>query len=50
MKDELWWEGGNAPHVGHFNKPKLPEPPAPDPEELMSRFKASQELEDQQKL
>lgn len=42
VKDELWWEGGNAPHVvrfrghkcktrltepqGHFNRPKLPEP------------------------
>jgi len=50
VKDELWWEGGNAPHVGHFNKPKLPEPPAPDEETLLSRFKASKELEDQQKL
>jgi len=49
VKDELWWEGGNAPHVGHFNKPKLPEPTGVDPETLMERFKESQALEKQQK-
>ena len=50
VAQELWWEGGNAPHVGHFNKPKLPEPEAPMEEVLLERYKESKALEDQRKL
>ncbi|OCF75993.1 hypothetical protein I204_03290 [Kwoniella mangroviensis CBS 8886] len=50
IKDELWWEGGNAPHVGHFNRPKLPQPPAPDEGVLMKRVQASMKREDQEKM
>ncbi|CAD6576139.1 MAG: 45 kDa subunit of RNA polymerase II [Tremellales sp. Tagirdzhanova-0007] len=50
VKDELWWEGGNAPHVGHFNKPKIVEPPGPDPTLLLQRVETSMEREKQQKL
>ncbi|WVQ74738.1 hypothetical protein IAR50_004343 [Cryptococcus sp. DSM 104548] len=51
VKDELWWEGGNAPHVGHFNRPKLPAPPAgPDEKTLMKRVQASMRREAQENL
>ncbi|WVQ99830.1 hypothetical protein IAU59_006973 [Kwoniella sp. CBS 9459] len=50
VKDELWWEGGNAPHVGHFNRPKLPAPPAPDESVLMARVEASMKREEQEKM
>ncbi|WWC71758.1 uncharacterized protein I206_105717 [Kwoniella pini CBS 10737] len=50
IKDELWWEGGNAPHVGHFNKPKLPQPPAPDPDIMMKRVEASMKREAQENM
>ncbi|KAK8854934.1 hypothetical protein IAR55_003673 [Kwoniella newhampshirensis] len=50
IKDELWWEGGNAPHVGHFNRPKLPAPPAPDPSVLLARVIASMRREAQEEM
>ncbi|WWD18915.1 hypothetical protein CI109_103371 [Kwoniella shandongensis] len=50
IKDELWWEGGNAPHVGHFNRPKLPHPPMPDESVLMARVEASMKREAQEEL
>ncbi|WWC90896.1 uncharacterized protein L201_005833 [Kwoniella dendrophila CBS 6074] len=50
VKDELWWEGGNAPHVGHFNRPRLPEPPAPDESVLMKRVEASMKREAQENM
>ncbi|WVQ81701.1 hypothetical protein IAT38_003826 [Cryptococcus sp. DSM 104549] len=50
VKDELWWEGGNAPHVGHFNRPKLPAPPNPDESVLMKRVEASMKREAQENL
>nr|ODO02354.1 hypothetical protein L204_01087 [Cryptococcus depauperatus CBS 7855] len=50
IKDELWWEGGNAPHVGHFNRPQLPAPPIPDEEVLMKRVQASMKREAQEAL
>ncbi|WRT68206.1 uncharacterized protein IL334_005181 [Kwoniella shivajii] len=50
IKDELWWEGGNAPHVGHFNRPKLPQPPAPDESVLMKRVEASMKREAQEDM
>ncbi|WVR07360.1 hypothetical protein IAU60_004401 [Kwoniella sp. DSM 27419] len=50
VAEELWWEGGNAPHVGHFNKPKLPPPPVPDEGVLMARVEASMKREEQEKM
>ncbi|WVF72615.1 hypothetical protein IAT40_007433 [Kwoniella sp. CBS 6097] len=50
VRDELWWEGGNAPHVGHFNRPKLPAPPVPDESVLMARVEASMKREEQEKM
>ncbi|OCF30657.1 hypothetical protein I316_07705 [Kwoniella heveanensis BCC8398] len=50
VREELWWEGGNAPHVGHFNRPKLPAPPAPDESVLMARVEASMKREAQEKM
>ncbi|WWC63069.1 uncharacterized protein I303_105668 [Kwoniella dejecticola CBS 10117] len=50
VKDELWWEGGNAPHVGHFNRPKLPQPPAPDEKVMMKRVEASMKREAQENM
>ncbi|RSH81382.1 hypothetical protein EHS25_006914 [Saitozyma podzolica] len=50
VKDELWWEGGNAPHVGHFNKPKLPAPPGPDPSVLFEKVKKKMAIEVQENM
>ncbi|GFZ49327.1 hypothetical protein JCM24511_07447 [Saitozyma sp. JCM 24511] len=50
VKDELWWEGGNAPHVGHFNKPKLPAPPGPDPSVLLEKVKKKMAIEAQENM
>ncbi|RXK38130.1 hypothetical protein M231_04591 [Tremella mesenterica] len=48
VKDELWWEGGNAPHVGHFNyKPPPGYSNGPDATNLIERFKVSLEIEQQ---
>ncbi|EIW67428.1 hypothetical protein TREMEDRAFT_69847 [Tremella mesenterica DSM 1558] len=48
VKDELWWEGGNAPHVGHFNyKPPPGYSNGPDATNLIERFKVSLEMEQQ---
>ena len=41
VKDELWWEGGHAPHVGHFNHPKLPYPNDWNEDVLLNRAKLS---------
>ncbi|ORX38685.1 hypothetical protein BD324DRAFT_621930 [Kockovaella imperatae] len=50
VRDELWWEGGNAPHVGHFNRPKLPEPEALNEDVVWARVKENMEREKQQKI
>ncbi|WVO22873.1 uncharacterized protein IAS62_004216 [Cryptococcus decagattii] len=50
VKDELWWEDGNAPHVGHFNRPKLPAPPNPDEGVWMKRVQASMVRKAQEEL
>ncbi|EAL20591.1 hypothetical protein CNBE5110 [Cryptococcus deneoformans B-3501A] len=50
VREELWWEGGNAPHVGHFNRPKLPVPPNPNEDVLMKRVQASMAREAQERL
>lgn len=50
VRDELWWEGGNAPHVSHFNQPKLPAPPNPNEDVLMKRVQASIAREAQEGL
>ncbi|ORY35362.1 hypothetical protein BCR39DRAFT_585005 [Naematelia encephala] len=53
VRDELWWEGGNAPHVGHFNRTTIPEPGIGSSElkkVLMERAMKRMEIEKQRKM
>ncbi|KAK4685061.1 hypothetical protein P7C73_g5092, partial [Tremellales sp. Uapishka_1] len=47
VRDELWWEGGNAPHVGHFNKVALPrlDEAVDDESKILARVKQKMEMD-----
>ncbi|KAL7423511.1 RNA polymerase II subunit 3 [Cryptotrichosporon argae] len=50
VKDELWWEGGNAPHVGHFNRVALDKPgvdPNKTEDVVMLKIRKQQEIDAQ---